>query len=251
MRTWLAGLGAVFALWVWMPGQSIAEASWWETGVRVLKSTGVETEGAPEKEAGSAEIGDAFKEALRMGTVQVVRQLGAVDGFNGDPAIHVPLPAELSGVTTVMSKAGMASLVDDLELKLNRAAEGATPRAEKLFVDAIAAMTFDDIMAIYHGPENAATLYFQKKMSPGLEKEMRPIVETTLSQVGAIQAYDRVMGQYKVLPFVPDVKANLTAHVVAKGVEGIFYYMAKEEAAIRSNPAKQTTVLLKKVFGSK
>jgi hypothetical protein len=39
-------------------------------------------------------------------------------------------------------------------------------------------------------------------------------------------------------------------HVVEKGMDGIFYYMAKEEAAIRSNPAKRTTELLKQVFGA-
>jgi hypothetical protein len=38
---------------------------------------------------------------------------------------------------------------------------------------------------------------------------------------------------------------------VKKIYHGIFYYMAKEEAAIRTNPAKQTTDLLKRVFGAK
>jgi hypothetical protein len=57
-----------------------------------------------------------------------------------------------------------------------------------------------------------------------------------------------MMKEYKSLPFVPDVKANLSDHVVEKGMDGIFYYMAKEEAAIRQNPVKRTTELLKKVF---
>jgi len=47
------------------------------------------------------------------------------------------------------------------------------------------------------------------------------------------------------------VKADLTGYVVSKGMEGISYYMAKEEAAIRQNPAKRTTDLLKRVFGAK
>ncbi len=34
-----------------------------------------------------------------------------------------------------------------------------------------------------------------------------------------------------------------------KGLEGLFYYLAQEEAAIRSDPVKQTTELLKRVFG--
>ena len=111
-------------------------------------------------------------------------------------------------------------------------------------------MTFNDIRRIYKGPEDSATKYFQEKMSPSLSREMNPIVENSLSKVGAIQTYDSVMGKYQALPFVPDAKADLTDHVVKKGMDGIFYYLAKEEAAIRKNPVKQTTSLLKKVFGS-
>ncbi|WP_200889333.1 DUF4197 family protein [Geoalkalibacter ferrihydriticus] len=32
-------------------------------------------------------------------------------------------------------------------------------------------------------------------------------------------------------------------------MDGIFYYLAEEEAAIRRNPAKRTTELLRQVFG--
>jgi hypothetical protein len=85
-------------------------------------------------------------------------------------------------------------------------------------------------------------------MSPDLAKAMTPVVDDTLSEVGAVQSYDQMMGKYADLPFVPDVKANLTDHVVNKGMDGIFHYMAKEEAAIRANPVKRTTDLLKKVF---
>ena len=74
---------------------------------------------------------------------------------------------------------------------------------------------------------------------------------TALNQVGAVQAYDAVMGQYDTLPFLPDVKADLNRYVVEKGMEGIFHYLAIEEAAIRQNPVKRTTDILKSVFGSK
>jgi len=72
-----------------------------------------------------------------------------------------------------------------------------------------------------------------------------------MSEVGVVRAYDDVIGQYRTMPFVPDVKADLTDHVVQKGIDGIFHYIAQEEAAIRQNPAKQTTDLLKRVFGTK
>jgi hypothetical protein len=58
------------------------------------------------------------------------------------------------------------------------------------------------------------------------------------------------MGEYNSLPFVPDARANLTDYVLEKGTDGIFYYIAQEEAAIRNNPAKRTTELLRKVFSN-
>jgi len=51
------------------------------------------------------------------------------------------------------------------------------------------------------------------------------------------------------IPFLPSIKTDLTDHVLNKSLEGIFYYCAREEAAIRTNPAKRTTALLKRVFG--
>jgi len=197
------------------------------------------------------EIGAGLKDALRVGSETVVAQLSRVDGFNTDSAVHIPLPKQLDTVKSVLDKVGMSGLLKDLELKLNRAAEVATPKAKKLFSQAITEMSFEDVKKIYEGPEDAATQYFRSKMSPPLAKEMEPVVNNSLSEVGAVQAYDNVMKEYRSVPFVPDVKADLTNHVVEKGMDGIFYYMAKEEAAIRTNPAKRTTDLLKRVFGEK
>lgn len=236
-----------------LPLQANAESSWWDKGISVLNDlNGRTSQGQnvtlsnkyPDAEA-------AFKQALSIGTENVVDQLGRVNGFNNDPFIHIPLPDELNTIKAVLSKVGMSQLVDDLELKLNRAAESATPKAKRLLLQSINEMTFSDIKTIYEGPENSATLYFQGKMSPSLKKEMQPIVANSLAQVGAIQAYEKLIGQYKALPFVPDVRANLNAHVVQKGMDGIFFYMAKEEASIRKDPTKHTTRLLKRVFGQK
>lgn len=197
-----------------------------------------------------SEIASGLKDALRVGTETVVAQLGATDGFNADPTVHIPLPESLKTVKTALSSVGMSALMDDLELKLNRAAEEATPPAKKLFWNSIEAMTIEDVMGIYNGPEDSATRYFEGKMSDPLAAEMQPIVENALNQVGAVQAYDAVMGQYASLPFVPDVKANLQQHVIDNGMAGIFHYLAQEEAAIRKDPLKRTTDILQKVFGA-
>ena len=104
-------------------------------------------------------------------------------------------------------------------------------------------------MEIYQGPEDAATQYFKSRMSPELKAAMLPVVDSSLAEVGAVQAYERVMGEYQALPFVPDVKADLSRHVLDSTLEGVFLYLAKEEGAIRSNPIKRTSDLLQRVFG--
>lgn len=236
---------AAVAVFVMLALSGQAWAGWLDKGTDLLKSFGG---GNQTKELTLEEIGAGLKEALKVGSGNVVNQLGTQDGFNKDEAIHIPLPPSLDKVKSMLQKVGMSHLFEDLELKLNRAAEVATPKAKQLFLNAISQMTFQDVKQIYDGPEDAATQYFKGKMTPELAKEMEPVIDESLSQVGAVQAYDTMMSQYKSLPFVPDVKADLTRHVVDKGMDGIFYYMAKEEAAIRQNPAKRTTELLKKVF---
>ncbi len=47
---------------------------------------------------------------------------------------------------------------------------------------------------------------------------------------------------------MPQVDVDLSDYVVEKGMDGIFYYLAREEAAIRNDPVKRTTDLLKSVF---
>jgi hypothetical protein len=227
---------------------SRAETNWWQKGMDLLKSPGSTVS---QSSLTSEEIGAGLKEALRVGSETVVAQLGRQDGFNADPAIHIPLPQQLNTVQTWLGKVGMSGLLDDLEVKLNRAAEVATPKAKDLFIKAVSEMTFDDVMNIYKGPDDAATRYFQGKMSGPLAEEMSPIVSDSLAEVGAVKAYDKTMAEYKAIPFAPDAKADLTSYVVEKGMDGIFHYIAIEEASIRQNPVKRTTDLLQKVFGAR
>ena len=197
----------------------------------------------------TADVIAGLKEALRVGTQAVTQQLGNSDGFNLDQAVHIPLPNELQAVQSTLRRVGLGSLADDVELKLNRGAEAAMPQAKALVIKAINSMTLDDAKAIYDGPKDAATQYFRRVASSDLTQTVAPVIEQTLQDVGAITAYDQLMGQYKSMPFVPDVKANLTDHATKLTLDGLFHYLALEEAAIRENPAKRTTEILTKVFG--
>jgi hypothetical protein len=233
-------------------------AGWWDDAVSTVKSSGgdeileaVINPGLSDDALSLEDMSKGFKQALTIGSEKVVARLGQVDGFNADPSAHISLPKNLEKVRKALSKVGLSSYVDDLELKLNRAAEAATPVAKQLFIDSISTMSFDDVKRIYQGPKDSATRFFETKMSPSLSLKMQPIVDRSLSEVGAINAYDQVIKKYQDIPFVPDIKADLSKHVIDKGMAAIFHYIAQEEAAIRNDPLRQTSELLKKVFGAK
>lgn len=200
-------------------------------------------------EPGSSDINNAFKQALSKASDAVILKLGDTDGFYKDPSAHISLPKSLEKPAKLLKKAGKSKYVDNLELKLNRAAESATPKVKHLFKKSIRDLSFSDVRKIYKGPEDSATQYFKAKMTASLKKEIRPIVISSLSSVGAVTAYNKLVKKYNKLPFTKDIQPDITEYVTDKTINGIFYYIAKEEAAIRNDPIKQTTDLLKEVFG--
>ena len=160
------------------------------------------------------------------------------------------MPASLAKARDYAAKVGLDSSFNELELKLNEAAEAATPKAKELFLGAIKDMSVEDAQGILKGPDNAATQYFETKTRTNLAGEMTPIIESSLAQVGAVSYFNQLMSSYSKIPFAPKVDADLTSHVVDKGMDGIFTYLAKEEKSIRENPVERTTDLLKKVFSA-
>ncbi|WP_245795401.1 DUF4197 domain-containing protein [Thioalkalivibrio denitrificans] len=224
-----------------------AQGNWWQRGQELLRDL---TGGRTASSLTRAEIADGLREALRVGTDNVVSQVGRTDGFLADPAIRIPLPRDLERVRDTLARVGMSGMLDDLEVRMNRAAEAAAPRAKALFLDAIRDMTLEDAEGILRGPDDAATRYFQSRMSTPLAAEMRPIVDDTLSEAGAVRVHDDLLRRYHSIPFLPEIESDLTGHVVSRALDGVFHYLAIEEAAIRRDPAKRTTELLRKVFES-
>jgi hypothetical protein len=196
----------------------------------------------------SAEIAQGLKQALSVGTARTVQRVGRQDGYFRDAAIHIFLPDELRDVQETLRFFGLSALADDVELKLNRAAEQAAEKTKPIFLNAIARMTLQDVIGIWKGPEDAATRYFQRTTTPALRREIAPVVDRSLNAVGALKAYETMMGEYRRLPLVPDVRADLRAHALDRSVAGLFHYVAREEAEIRRNPAARSTELLRRVF---
>jgi len=108
------------------------------------------------------QLGSGLKEALRIGTENAVRVTGKPDGYFRNQAIKILLPKQLQTLDTGLRALGLGAQVDELVLSMNRAAEKAAPLAGKIFVDAIASMTFDDARKLVSGGDTAATQYFKE-----------------------------------------------------------------------------------------
>ncbi|MFT4929161.1 MAG: hypothetical protein ACI8WB_005291 [Phenylobacterium sp.] len=193
-------------------------------------------------------VAQGLKEALSVGTQTVMDTLGKAGGFANNPDMKIGLPDSLKGVSGLLEKAGMGSWITDLEDKLNQAAEKAVPEAGPVLLKAIKNMDLKDIQGIYQGKDGAATEYFKSAMSGPIGDAMTPIIKESLADVGAMETYEKAMKYYQSIPMLPKVDGDLLGWVKTKAMSGIFDQLATEEAAIRKDPAKQTTDLLKQLF---
>ena len=93
-----------------------------------------------------AEIDAGLREALTVGTNLVAAQLSQKDGYFGDPRIRIPLPKTYRDIQSNLSRVGASAPLDDLELRMNRAAEAAVPQAKQLVLGAVREITIDDAL---------------------------------------------------------------------------------------------------------
>ncbi|MEL6988287.1 MAG: DUF4197 domain-containing protein, partial [Bacteroidota bacterium] len=132
--------------------------------------------------------------------------------------------------------------------KLNRAAESAATKAKPIFVDAIKGMTFDDVLNILMGADNAATDYLHSKTNNNLYSAFQPIIKQSLDEVNATQYWNDAVTAYNKIPLVAKVNPSLDDYVTTNALVGLFSMVEKKEKSIRTDVSERTTDLLRKVF---
>jgi hypothetical protein len=196
------------------------------------------------------EASGGLKEALTQGVSKAVASLGAMDGFFGNNAVKIPLPNSLKKIQKGMKMMGMGKQSDELVLKMNRAAEAAVPEAKALLVDSVKKMTLADAKTILTGPQDAATQYFKKTTSAQMAEKFLPIVQKATEKVQLAETYNKYAAMGSKFGVVKKEDANINQYVTQKALDGVYYMVAQEEAAIRKDPLGQASSLLKKVFGA-
>jgi len=211
----------------------------------VLKSIGTSSTGGPDEST----IISGLKEALSIGTDKAVKNVSQVDGYFGNQVIKILIPEKIQKVADILREIGYQKQVDDFVLSMNRAAEKAAPQAASIFVDAIKGMTFEDAKKILNGGDTAATEFFKSKTHDKIYSAFKPIISSSMDEIGVTHSYKEMMGKYESLPFMSKESVDLDHYVTNKAMDGLFYMVGQEEKKIRTDPASRITDLLKTVFG--
>jgi len=211
----------------------------------VMKTLGGSSRGGPD----DSTVISGLKEALSIGTDNAVKNVSQVDGYFGNQVIKVLMPEKIQKVADILKKIGYQKHVDDFVLSMNRAAEKAAPQAASIFGGAIKEMTFEDARKILNGGDTAATDFFRSKTHDKIYSAFKPIVSSSMDEVGVTHSYREMMGKYETLPFMSTTSIDLDHYVTTEAMDGLFYMVGQEEKKIRTNPAARVTDLLKTVFG--
>ncbi|WAC08105.1 MAG: DUF4197 domain-containing protein [Thermodesulfobacteriota bacterium] len=202
-----------------------------------------------QKSSDDSTVASGLKEALSIGTKNAVTSVSRTDGYFGNAMIKILMPEKIQSVAGVLGKLGYQKQVDDFILSMNRAAEKAAPQAASIFVGAIKEMTLEDAKGILAGGDTSATDYFKRKTSDNIYTAFKPIISSSMNEVGVTRSYKAMMDKYTALPFMKSPSLDLDHYVTSKAMDGLFYMIGQEEKKIRTNPAARVTDLLKKVFG--
>jgi hypothetical protein len=210
------------------------------------------------------EVVSGLKEALALGAKTSAEKLSMENGYYGDAAVKILLPDEAKTIIDNISKIpGGEQLVEDVILRINRAAEDAAREVAPIFVNSITQMTIKDAFNILKGSDNAATSYlkattyndlyslYKPKIQSSTEKKIIGNVSTKDSWVTLTGKWNSVANSVAGrLAGLKPVNTDLDVYLTTKALNGMFSKVEIEELKIRKEVSARVTPLLKRVFGS-
>lgn len=210
------------------------------------------------------EVVKGLKEALITGANNSSKILSAENGYYGDAAVKILLPDEAKMIVDNISKIpGGDKLVDDVILRINRAAEDAAKEAAPVFVNSIRQMTVKDAFNILRGTDNAATSYLKNTTYTELYSLYKPKIEAStgkdiVGNVSTMDSWAALTGKWNTLANsvagrIADLKpvnTDLNDYLTKKALDGIFLKVEGEELKIRKDVSARITPILQRVFGS-
>ena len=214
----------------------------------------------------------ALKDMLLECAITSTEALAKQDAYYKNPLYFIDLPADAEEVIETVRKApGGKSLLNDVVLRINRAAETTANDVLPMLKYALSDLNIRDGVSIVNGGNDAATKYLKEKALSQLMELYSPKISKSLSEplvgkMSADEAWKKVINTYnktgsffnkignifgKDDEMKDDATSDLTQYTTEKALEAIFLKMAEEEGKIRVNPRGTNYDSIKKVFGSR
>ena len=210
------------------------------------------------------EVINGLKEALITGASNSSKILSVENGYFGDAAVKILLPEEARIIVDNISRIpGGDKLVEDVILRINRAAEDAAKEIAPVFIGSIRQMTVRDGFNILRGSDNAATAYLKNTTFNELYSLYKPKIEAStgkniVGNVSTMDSWKTLTGTWNELANsvvgrlanLTPVNTDLNDYLTTKALNGVFLKVEGEELKIRKNVSARATPLLQRVFGS-
>jgi hypothetical protein len=179
-------------------------------------------------------------------------------------AIKIFLPDEAKVIIDNISKIpGGDKLVEDVILRINRAAEDAAKEVAPIFVNSVKQMTIKDAFNILKGEDNAATQYLRNTTYNELYALYKPKIQASTEKkiIGGVSTKDSwvaLTGRWnsfansiagKIANMQP-VNTELDDYLTNRALSGMFLKVENEELKIRKEVSARVSPILQRVFGS-
>jgi hypothetical protein len=210
------------------------------------------------------EVVNGLKEALITGAKNSAGRLSATDGYYRDLAVKILLPDEAKIIIDNLSRIpGGDKLVEDVIVRINRAAEDAAREVAPIFVSAVTQMTIADAFGILRGEDNAATMYLNRTTYDDLYSLYKPKIQVSTEKkivagISTKESWETLTEKWNSmansvagkLAGLKPVNTELDDYLTRKALDGLFLKVAEEELKIRKDVSARVTPLLQRVFGS-
>jgi hypothetical protein len=182
--------------------------------------------------------------------MNATNRLAQPNGFWGNARVRIPLPGALGQTQRALTRVGMSAPLDQLQESLNHAAESVMPQAATMFVNAVRSITIADAIEIVRGGDDSATRYLRGRTETRLTSLLRPPMTDALTSSGAFALMRTSLREVGLGSMTTDLRRQVIDFSTAKALDGCFHYVAEEERAIRRDPRRRTTDILRRVFGA-
>lgn len=189
-----------------------------------------------------------IRDAMGLAALNATTRLAQPNAFWDNPAVRIPLPGVLGQAQSTLSGFGMSGPLDELQRSLNSAAERTMPEAGRLFANAVRDITIGDAIEIVRGPEDSATRYLRGRTETRLTSLLKRPMREALTQSGAFTLLRAALREVGLASMTNDLRTQIVDFSTAKALVGCFHFIAEEERAIRRDPWRRTTDILRRVF---